>query len=358
MCEAMIGSITVYLNKGTPASIMKASHEELLFLLRTGMASGRYETSKIVRVIFVEDMSVNPSSFNADTNGMMAWAPKEEGTSKSTLIAVVLGVLLVIVAALAAFMFIKNRKRKSRQQEVTKDDSVESPASQVEDVWQKALRTYIHEPNLHAVDPLASQSKRRIAETSLEISSPDGDANVEVSCDAESNTYLRAFDKRRSRGSDRPPASSQPDAKENSSSDSDSNSESDDSSSSSADSDEEKEKDGNCSSANVQEDKTTLGNDVVADPPGESAGGEVNDSEAADAPTEQSTIDPANEVPNVELPEVSSMKISQLKKELIQHGIDSSTFCEKQEFIDAVAKARDASSTANGNYFRVEPGEI
>jgi Mg-chelatase subunit ChlI len=202
---------------------------------------------------------------------------------------------------------------------------------------------------LHAVDPLASQSKRRIAETSLEISSPDGDANVEVSCDAESNTYLRAFDKRRSRGSDRPPASSQPDAKENSSSDSDSNSESDDSSSSSADSDEEKEKDGNCSSANVQEDKTTLGNDVVADPPGESAGGEVNDSEAADAPTEQSTL---------ELPEVSSMKISQLKKELIQHGIDSSTFCEKQEFIDAVAKARDASSTANGNYFRVEPGEI
>jgi uncharacterized membrane protein YciS (DUF1049 family) len=346
----MIGSITVYLNKGTPESIMKASHEELSFLLRTGMASGRYETSKIVRVIFVEDMSVNPSSSNADTNGMMAWAPKEEGTSKSTLIAVVLGVLLVIVAALAAFMFIKNRKRKSRQQEVTKDDSVESPASQVEDVWQKALRTYIHEPNLHAVDPLASQSKRRIAE----ISSPDGDANVEVSCDAESNTYLRAFDKRRSRGSDRPPASSQPDAKENSSSDSDSNSESDDSSSSSADSDEEKEKDGNCSSANVQEDKTTLGNDVVADPPGESAGGEVNDSEAADAPTEQSTLDPAN----VELPEVSSMKISQLKKELIQHGIDSSTFCEKQEFIDAVAKARDASSTANGNYFRVEPGEI
>eukprot|EP00970_Alexandrium_tamarense_P000666 scaffold69_cov198-Alexandrium_tamarense.AAC.106 len=354
VCEAMIGSITVYLNKGTPESIMKASHEELSFLLRTGMASGRYETSKIVRVIFVEDMSVNPSSSNADTNGMMAWAPKEEGTSKSTLIAVVLGVLLVIVAALAAFMFIKNRKRKSRQQEVTKDDSVESPASQVEDVWQKALRTYIHEPNLHAVDPLASQSKRRIAETSLEISSPDGDANVEVSCDAESNTYLQAFDKRRSRGSDRPPASSQPDAKENSSSDSDSNSESDDSSSSSADSDEEKEKDGNCSSANVQEDKTTLGNDVVADPPGESAGGEVNDSEAADAPTEQSTLDPAN----VELPEVSSMKISQLKKELIQHGIDSSTFCEKQEFIDAVAKARDASSTANGNYFRVEPGEI
>lgn len=57
------------------------------------------------------------------------------------------------------------------------------------------------------------------------------------------------------------------------------------------------------------------------------------------------------------LPDVSSMKLSELKKELALYGIDSSSFCEKQEFKSALKNARDTLPRPSTTYREVGPSE-
>mmetsp|Transcript_1841 Transcript_1841/g.3966 ORF Transcript_1841/g.3966 Transcript_1841/m.3966 type:complete len:279 (-) Transcript_1841:1327-2163(-) len=56
-----------------------------------------------------------------------------------------------------------------------------------------------------------------------------------------------------------------------------------------------------------------------------------------------------------DLPDISSMKPSELKKELTLYGIDSSTFCEKQEMTSALKNARENMPRPSTTYREVKP---
>jgi len=57
------------------------------------------------------------------------------------------------------------------------------------------------------------------------------------------------------------------------------------------------------------------------------------------------------------LPDVANMKLSELKKELSMYGIDSSSFCEKQDFISSLKNARKTLPRPISTYRHVEPAE-
>ncbi|KAL7541204.1 hypothetical protein ACHAXR_012650 [Thalassiosira sp. AJA248-18] len=62
-------------------------------------------------------------------------------------------------------------------------------------------------------------------------------------------------------------------------------------------------------------------------------------------------------MPSDDLPDIASMKLSELKKELGLYGIDSTNFCEKQEFTSALQDARTNLPRPSTTYREVEPSE-
>lgn len=59
-------------------------------------------------------------------------------------------------------------------------------------------------------------------------------------------------------------------------------------------------------------------------------------------------------MPSSDLPDISSMKISDLKEELRLYGIDSSSFCEKQDFTTALQNARETLPRPTTTFREVE----
>lgn len=62
-------------------------------------------------------------------------------------------------------------------------------------------------------------------------------------------------------------------------------------------------------------------------------------------------------MPSDDLPDIASLKLSELKKELGLYGIDSTNFCEKQEFTSALQDARTNLPRPSTTYREVVPSE-
>jgi hypothetical protein len=148
----MIGTLTVLLEKDTPTSVEKDAWVQMIFLIRTGMASGRYESSTVLKVIFVNDLTADSAS---TVSALSIYSPETEtGTSSSTIVAIVLGVLLAITVGVAQYLFLKRAKKPVEEEhEEHAEHSSASSVSQVEDVWKKALDTY---DSKGAVDPIGN----------------------------------------------------------------------------------------------------------------------------------------------------------------------------------------------------------
>lgn len=150
VCHAIVGSLTAYFNKGTEPRIHVVAKDELLFIIRTGMASGRYESSSVKKVIYVNE--VNASPVVASGNEVI-WSPAQQQSS-STMIAIILSAFLIVLAGLLTLLFVRRRKTASgtfrshsyfNETQPHVDNS--TPAilhaePLAEDVWQKAYNTW------------------------------------------------------------------------------------------------------------------------------------------------------------------------------------------------------------------------
>ena len=197
VCDSMIGLITLFFDIDTPASVLKDVPTEIIYLLRTGMGSGRYESPKVLKVIFIDDLSV--SSLESDVNAnAVVWSPESDGTSTSTIVAIILGILLIVVTGVAQFLFFNRSKRSAQGMECQAEDSVASSASQVEEVWKKALNTYDHE---NAFGPMGGYVVTISSNSSDNCS--DAGSKVGMPQDVELHVHAVTFDQA-TRGSDPP----------------------------------------------------------------------------------------------------------------------------------------------------------
>ena len=141
-----------YFAEGTPSSTLAEARDELLFFIRTSMASGAYESVEVRKVIYIEDLSVGPIHSNPPPNAqnVLVWEEEGNGSSVLTSILVVLGMIFL---GLLGFLFISRRKRRRgsgrvpTQQPPPSLSEIDSIAqgveeNSVESVWQKALDAY------------------------------------------------------------------------------------------------------------------------------------------------------------------------------------------------------------------------
>ena len=109
----MIGSLKAYFAEGTPSSTLAEARDELLFFIRTSMASGAYESVEVRKVIYIEDLSVGPIHSNPPPNAQNVLVWEEEGNGNgSSVLTSILVVLGMIFLGLLGFLFISRRKRR------------------------------------------------------------------------------------------------------------------------------------------------------------------------------------------------------------------------------------------------------
>jgi hypothetical protein len=157
------------------------------------MAAGRYETSKVLKTIFIEDTTT--SQMSTTTSAIMTvWAPESEGMSSSTVAAVVVCVLIIVIMVVIQLVFFKRSQKKATpvyRQDNHAESSVASSVSQVEDVWKKALDTY---DSRGGIDPIGGFV---VTLGTSDDSSENSDKakGVELATDVEHDSHLVAFDK-------------------------------------------------------------------------------------------------------------------------------------------------------------------
>eukprot|EP00804_Cyclotella_cryptica_P014807 CCRYP_015026-RF/>CCRYP_015026-RF protein AED:0.11 eAED:0.11 QI:481/0.94/0.95/1/0.78/0.75/20/1173/1223 len=290
VCDSMIGSITLFFDKDTPASVVNDVQNDIIYVIRTGMGSGRYESSKVLKVIFIDDLSVSSLESDVNTNAVV-WAPQSDETSTSTIVAIILGVLLIVVIGVAQLLFFNRAKRSVGDTARQPENSVASSVSQVEEVWKKALYTYDHE---NVIDPMGGFVVT-IGSNSSDICS-DAPSEVELSQEAGHHVHAAALDKAT-------PCSDPPDS-------------------------------------HHEEATDTIAHNEH----------ECNYMESRECDESALTEDNAIESPR-ELTNLTSMNISELKKELEIYGVDFSNLIEKQEFVDAIEAERRRKSTTEPGKF-------
>ena len=142
-----------YFAEGTSSSTLAEARDELLFFIRTSMASGAYESVEVRKVIYIEDLSVGPIHSNPPPNAQNVLVWEEEGNGNgSSVLTSILVVLGMIFLGLLGFLFISRRKRRRgsgrvpTQQPPPSLSEIDSIArveeNSVENVWQKALDAY------------------------------------------------------------------------------------------------------------------------------------------------------------------------------------------------------------------------
>jgi hypothetical protein len=156
------------------------------------MAAGRYETSKVLKTIFIEDTTT--SQLSTTTSAIMTvWAPESEGMSSSTVVAVVVCVLIIVIMVVIQLVFFKRSQKATPvyRQDNHAESSVASSVSQVEDVWKKALDTY---DSRGGIDPIGGYV---VTLGTSDDSSENSDKakGVELATDVEHDSHLVAFDK-------------------------------------------------------------------------------------------------------------------------------------------------------------------
>jgi len=153
ICHSVIGSMTTYFEKGTSATVLREVSEELLFYIRTSMASGKFESAKIRKVIYVENLSSSPLESNAaPPNTIIVSEPQNEEGANSSVVAIFLSLLIIILVGVTLFVFVIRKRRSEPRHaeeraiimENKRDDSeaTSMPAStSTEETWKKALTT-------------------------------------------------------------------------------------------------------------------------------------------------------------------------------------------------------------------------
>jgi hypothetical protein len=182
----MIGSLTVFLDSGTSGSVEQQVWQEIIFTIRTGMAAGRYETSKVLKAIFIEDMSASQLQSSTSAS-MVMWTPETESMSTSTIIVVVVCALLIVAIMAIQLVFFK-RSRSSPDESRDNEDSVASSSvSHVEEVWKKALVTY--DTNKSGIDPIGEYVVAGTTKTYSSDNFSDNGHELELAIDVEGATH-------------------------------------------------------------------------------------------------------------------------------------------------------------------------
>ena len=151
----MVGQLTIFLDPNTPAVFAEEIWRETMFTLRTGMAAGRYDTSKVLKTIFIEDTTAN-QLLGSNTNtipSMTVWNDESDNKSTPNIAIMVVCILIVIAILVAQAIFFKksksngikeayNNEEISRLGSISRLDSIGSREADVENVWKAALDTY------------------------------------------------------------------------------------------------------------------------------------------------------------------------------------------------------------------------
>lgn len=291
ICDSIDGSLTVFLDHGTPESTVQELWKELIFTIRTGMAAGRYETSKVLKAVFIEDTTADQSQANTSAS-MVAWAPESDTMSTSNIILVVFCVLIIVGTVAIQFMFFKRSKKPVPSDTVDNvDGSIASSVSQVESVWKKALDTY---DTRGGTDPIGGYVADRTLRTQMSDNFSDNGHEVELANDVEHDEHLQAFDKA-SKGHDPP------------------------------DSDDEVPHDGVLDKAESN------------DPPGH------DDDELSEVLGESDS--------SGDWSDLYAMELVDLKTELETHGVNCTGMIEREEFIKAVKGARRRKAAIESGSF-------
>lgn len=112
-CGSVIGSITVYFDKD--AQTIRDFEDDILLHIRTNMAMGAYESPKIRKVIYVEQLNTNPPKSNSSSpfNTDIELHQAAEHGNKSLVIAITFSLLLAFLAGV--FIFTSKRRRPMNQ---------------------------------------------------------------------------------------------------------------------------------------------------------------------------------------------------------------------------------------------------
>lgn len=191
VCDSMVGSITVFLDKNVPEVVAQQVRQDVIFTIRTGMAAGRYETPNVLKAIFIEDTSADQLQSNTSAS-MAVWTP-ESGMSASTIVAVVFCILIIIATVVMQLLFFKRSKKPAPTPKDNNEESLASSVSHVEDVWQKALDTYDHTRT--GIDPIGGYVVTQTQRTDSSDNFSDNGNEVELANDVEHDEHLVAFDK-------------------------------------------------------------------------------------------------------------------------------------------------------------------
>ena len=151
-CHSVVGSMTAKFDKDTPPKVLNEVMEELLFFIRISMASGRWESPKVKKVIYIENLTADPLESNTGpANANIVWQPQSESGNSTTIIAVVMSLLLIVLLGVLLFVFVTRRKRRRAGTNRVEDhtiavaklggsESTSVPMS-TEETWKKALDT-------------------------------------------------------------------------------------------------------------------------------------------------------------------------------------------------------------------------
>jgi hypothetical protein len=274
----MIGSLTVFIASDASESVERDVWQEIIFTIRTGMAAGRYETSQVLKAIFIEDTTANQlqSSQSSTSASMVTWTPETEGMSASTIIVVVVCVLLIVATMVIQIVFFK----RSRASDVSRDneESLASSVSHLEEVWKKALDTY--DTTRSGIDPIGEYVVTSTTKTSSSDNLSDIGHEVEIT-----HNVVKNDENSKAKGHKDPPDSS----------------------------------------PGIAAQETY--NADIHDPP------EGQDDASAISGEDNSSL-------GSEWSDLSSMEIFELKTELEIHGVNCSGMIERIEYVRAVKAAR------------------
>ena len=152
VCHSIIGSMTARFDKDTPDEIVRLASDELLFFIRSKMASDSYVSSSIMKVIYVgpRESIVSKSQSQSQSEGK---------NNASTIVAIVMSIIVILLVLLFVLVVVKKRRRKSNKGSLsnrfsrigyTANESLPISDTEqtwrralvIDDTWKKALNTY------------------------------------------------------------------------------------------------------------------------------------------------------------------------------------------------------------------------
>lgn len=152
ICHSVIGLITVKLEKDASPEILNDVMNELLFYIRTSMAAGIYESSNVRKVIYVENLSVDP--LEASINANVVWQPQSAGGNSSLIVAIILSMIVIILLGVLFFVLVRKKSRRRETTHLIEEHTLENTnldcsgqsrsiitPSDIEESWKRALNT-------------------------------------------------------------------------------------------------------------------------------------------------------------------------------------------------------------------------